>query len=160
MLSDRYRDPQSYVLAYDNAYKVGQAIVKDGDNIYLRAKNAAVECCNIVEEGAAGKLELSRFEAKALADAKAALEALPDDMGENLTGRKDHSIIVAALIFMLLAAIFAVIVFKQINPGKFTLPFYFLVMGMFFFATAMESESKLGERLASLSWTLNMDLGS
>lgn len=77
-------------------------------------------------------------------------------MGENLTGRKDHSIMVAALIFILLAAIFAVIVFKQINPGKFTLPFYFLVMGMFFFATAMESESKLGERLASLSWTLNM----
>jgi len=34
MLSDRYRDPQSYVLAYDNAYKVGQTIVKDGDNIY------------------------------------------------------------------------------------------------------------------------------
>ena len=80
MLSDRYRDPQSYVLAYDNAYKVGQAIVKDGDNIYLRAKNAAVECCNIVSEGAAGKLSLSRFETKALADAKASLDALPDDM--------------------------------------------------------------------------------
>ena len=44
-----------------------------------RAKNAAIECCNIVEEGAAGKLELSRFEAKALADAKAALEALTDN---------------------------------------------------------------------------------
>jgi methanol--5-hydroxybenzimidazolylcobamide Co-methyltransferase len=80
MLSDRYRDPQSYVLAYDNAYKVGQAIVKDGDNIYLRAKNAAIECCNIVSAGAAGKLELSRFETKALADAKAALDALPSDM--------------------------------------------------------------------------------
>ncbi len=80
MLSDRYRDPQAYVLAYDNAYRVGEAIVKDGENIYLRAKNAAIECCNIVSEGAAGKLELSRFEAKALADAKAALEALPDDM--------------------------------------------------------------------------------
>jgi methanol--5-hydroxybenzimidazolylcobamide Co-methyltransferase len=80
MLSDRYRDPQSYVLAYDNAYKVGQAIVKDGDNIYLRAKNAAIECCNIVNEGAAGKLSLSRFETKALADAKATLDALPDDM--------------------------------------------------------------------------------
>ena len=68
------------MLAYDNAYKVGQAIVKDGDNIYLRAKNAAVECCNIVSEGAAGKLSLSRFETKALADAKASLDALPDDM--------------------------------------------------------------------------------
>lgn len=77
-------------------------------------------------------------------------------MGENLTGRKDHSIIIAALIFILLAAVFAVIVFKQINLGKFTLPFYLLVMGMFFFATAMESDSKLGEWLASLSWTLNM----
>jgi hypothetical protein len=79
-----------------------------------------------------------------------------DGMGENLTGRKDHSIIIAALIFILLVAIFAVIVFKQINPGKFTLPFYLLVVGMFFFATAIESESKLGEWLASLSWTLNM----
>lgn len=77
-------------------------------------------------------------------------------MGENLAGRKDHSIIIAALIFILLAAVFAVIVFKRINLGKFTLPFYLLVMGMFFFATAMESESKLGEWLASLSWTLNM----
>ncbi len=80
MLSDRYRDPQSYVLAYDNAYKVGQAIVKDGDNIYLRAKNAAIECCDIVSEGAAGKLALSRFETKALADAKASLDSLTDDM--------------------------------------------------------------------------------
>ncbi|WP_440954319.1 methanol--corrinoid protein co-methyltransferase MtaB [Methanosarcina sp. Mfa9] len=80
MLSDRYRDPQGYVLAYDNAYRVGEAIVKDGDNIYLRAKNAALECCNIVEEGIAGKLALSRFETGALKDAKAALNALPDDM--------------------------------------------------------------------------------
>jgi hypothetical protein len=77
-------------------------------------------------------------------------------MGKDLTGRKDHSIIIAALIFILLAAAFAVIVFKQVNPRKFTLPFYLLVMGMFFFATAMESDSKLGEWLASLSWTLNM----
>lgn len=29
-------------------------------------------------------------------------------------------------------------------------------MEMFFFATDMESDSKLGEWLASLSWTLNM----
>ncbi|MDD4498239.1 MAG: methanol--corrinoid protein co-methyltransferase MtaB, partial [Methanosarcinaceae archaeon] len=29
-LSDKYRDPQGYVLAYENAYRVGQAIVKDG----------------------------------------------------------------------------------------------------------------------------------
>ncbi len=77
-------------------------------------------------------------------------------MGENLTGRKDHSTIIAALIFLLLAAVFTVIVLKRIDPGKFTLPFYLIVMGMFFFATAIEAESKLGEWLASLSWTLNM----
>ncbi len=77
--SDIYRDAQGYVLAYPNAYRVGQAIATDGNDIYLRAKNAAIECINIVEEGAKGKLELSRFEAKALADAKAAFEALTDD---------------------------------------------------------------------------------
>jgi methanol--5-hydroxybenzimidazolylcobamide Co-methyltransferase len=79
-LSDKYRDPQGYVLAYDNAYKIGQAIVKDGSDNYLRAKNAAVECCNLIEEGiAAGKLRLTRFETGALAKVKEDLEALTDD---------------------------------------------------------------------------------
>jgi methanol--5-hydroxybenzimidazolylcobamide Co-methyltransferase len=77
--SDMYRDPQGYVLAYPNAYRVGQAIVKDGNDIYLRSRNAAVECINIIEEGAKGKLELSRFETKALSDARTAFEALTDD---------------------------------------------------------------------------------
>ncbi len=77
-------------------------------------------------------------------------------MGDNLTREKDYSIITAAFIFILLAAVFVVIIFKQINLGKFILPFYLIVIGMFFFATAMESENKLGEWLASLSWTFNM----
>ncbi|RXA15722.1 methanol--corrinoid methyltransferase [Methanosarcina sp. MSH10X1] len=77
--SDINRDAQGYVLAYNNAYRVGEAIARNGDDIYLRAKNAAIECINIVEEGAKKKLELSRFEAKALADAKAAFEGLTDD---------------------------------------------------------------------------------
>ncbi|AKB17956.1 MULTISPECIES: methanol--corrinoid protein co-methyltransferase MtaB [unclassified Methanosarcina] len=77
--SDIYRDPQGYVLAYPHAYRVGQAIAKDGNNIYLRAKNAALETIKIVEEGAKGKLSLSRFEATALANSKAAFEALTDD---------------------------------------------------------------------------------
>jgi methanol--5-hydroxybenzimidazolylcobamide Co-methyltransferase len=92
--SDMYRDAQGYVLAYQNAYRVGQAIAKDGNDIYLRAKNAAIECINIVEEGANGKLELSRFEAKALADAKVAFEALTDDkdkfMSDCLTKYKEE----------------------------------------------------------------------
>ncbi|HET8689643.1 MAG TPA: methanol--corrinoid protein co-methyltransferase MtaB [Methanosarcina sp.] len=95
VLSDKFRDPQGYVLAYDNAYKVGQAIVKDGENNYLRAKNAAIECCNIVEEGAnSGKLRLTRFETNALAKVKADLEALTDDadkfMSDNLTKFKQE----------------------------------------------------------------------
>jgi hypothetical protein len=53
-------------------------------------------------------------------------------------------------------AVFAVIISKQIDPGKFTLPFYLVVIGMFFFATSLESQSKAGEWLASLGWTLNM----
>ena len=92
--SDMYRDAQGYVLAYPNAYRVGQAIAKDGNDIYLRAKNAAIECINIVEEGAKGKLELSRFETKALADAKASLESLTDDkekfMSDCLTRYKEE----------------------------------------------------------------------
>ncbi len=59
-------------------------------------------------------------------------------MGNNLTREKDYSIITAAFIFILLAAVFVVIIFKQINLGKFILPFYLIVIGMFFFATAME----------------------
>src|SRR5512145_3021544 len=77
--SDMYRDAQGYVLAYPHAHRVGQAIAKDGNNNYLRAKNAAMESIKIVEEGAKGKLVLSRFEATALANAKAAFEALTDD---------------------------------------------------------------------------------
>ncbi|RZN48503.1 methanol--corrinoid methyltransferase [archaeon] len=79
MLSDKYRDPQGYVLAYPNAWKVGRAIVEDGDDLYLRAKNAALETCNILEEGVNEGLKLTRFETKALRDAKIALEGLPDD---------------------------------------------------------------------------------
>jgi len=77
--SDMYRDAQGYVLAYQNAYRVGEAIAKSGNDIYIRAKNAALESIAIVEEGAKGKLGLSRFETKALADAKASFEALTDD---------------------------------------------------------------------------------
>jgi len=77
MASDRFRDPQSYILAYDNAYKVGQAIVKDGNDIYLRAKNAATECCNLLK-GAEG-LEMTKFETNALNKAAAELAALTSD---------------------------------------------------------------------------------
>ena len=77
-------------------------------------------------------------------------------MEENWEKRKDHSIITAALVFLLLAAVFALVVSMQIHLGKFTLPFYLIVSGMFFFATSLETESHIGEWIASLSWTLIM----
>lgn len=77
-------------------------------------------------------------------------------MEENWEERKDHSIIAAALIFLLLAVVFGTIVSKQIHLGIFVLPFYLVVVGMFLFATSLETESGIGEWIASFSWTLNM----
>ncbi|KXS42389.1 MAG: methanol:corrinoid methyltransferase [Methanolobus sp. T82-4] len=86
MASDRFRDPQSYILAYDNAYKVGEAIVKDGDDIYLRAKNAAVECCNLLNDSEG--LDMTKFEIAALEKATSELNALTSEsdtfMSDNL----------------------------------------------------------------------------
>ncbi|AKB80236.1 hypothetical protein MSHOH_3753 [Methanosarcina horonobensis HB-1 = JCM 15518] len=77
-------------------------------------------------------------------------------MEENWENRKDHSIITAALIFLLLAIVFGLIVSRQIYIGKFILPFYLLVTGTFLFATSLETENNIGEWIASFSWTLNM----
>jgi methanol--5-hydroxybenzimidazolylcobamide Co-methyltransferase len=79
-LSDKYRDPQGYVLAYDNAIRVGEAIAKNGNDTYLRAKAAAEKCCEILEEGIkGGKLVLTKFETNALAAVKKDLAALPTE---------------------------------------------------------------------------------
>ncbi|WMW24998.1 methanol--corrinoid protein co-methyltransferase MtaB [Methanolobus sediminis] len=77
MASDRFRDPQSYVLAYDNAYAVGEAIVKDGEDIFLRAKNAAIACCDTLNNSEG--LEMTKFELGALAKATAELDAITSE---------------------------------------------------------------------------------
>jgi len=77
-------------------------------------------------------------------------------MGRNWDKRKDHSIIIAALIFLLLTIVFGLIISRQIYMGKFILPFYVVVLGMFIFATSLETESSIGEWIASIGWTLNM----
>jgi methanol--5-hydroxybenzimidazolylcobamide Co-methyltransferase len=51
MISDRARGPEGYMLAYDNAYKVGEAIAKEGKNIYLRAKAAGLTAAKVVKAG-------------------------------------------------------------------------------------------------------------
>ncbi|NLI62154.1 MAG: methanol--corrinoid methyltransferase [Methanosarcinaceae archaeon] len=78
-LSDKYRDPQGYVLHYENAYKVGEAIAANGKDTYLRSKAAAEECCKILESGIKeGKLVLTRFEQNALKNIENDLKAMPD----------------------------------------------------------------------------------
>lgn len=77
-------------------------------------------------------------------------------MEEDLNKRKDHSIIIAALIFIILATIFTIVVYKQMNFGKFNIPFYIVIAGMFFFAISLETEGRVGEWIASLGWTLIM----
>ncbi len=79
VLSDKYRDPQGYILAYDNAYKIGSAIVKDGNDLYLRSKNAALACVDILNAADSKKLVMSKFEKNALANAKAALDSMTDE---------------------------------------------------------------------------------
>jgi len=78
MLSDKFRDPQGYVLAYDNAYRVGEVIAANGNDPYLRSKAAAEKCCEIIQEGIdSKKLVLTKFETNALNKVKTDLAALP-----------------------------------------------------------------------------------
>ncbi|WP_440946087.1 hypothetical protein ACSAZL_18735 [Methanosarcina sp. T3] len=77
-------------------------------------------------------------------------------MEENRRKGKNHSIMVAALLFFLLTIVFALVVTRKIYLGKFTLPFYLVVSGTYFFATSLETEGGIGEWIASFGWTLNM----
>ncbi len=80
MASDRTRGPEGYVLAYDNAWKVGKAIVENGDNYYLRAKAAGLTGAKIIREGYDKKeLILTKKQLDVLDAIIKELSALPDD---------------------------------------------------------------------------------
>jgi methanol--5-hydroxybenzimidazolylcobamide Co-methyltransferase len=80
MTSDRTRGPEGYVLAYDNAWRVGKAIADNGNNYYLRAKAAGLEGAKILQEGYAKKeLILTKKQLDVLNKIQKELEALPDD---------------------------------------------------------------------------------
>ncbi|MCL2317774.1 MAG: methanol--corrinoid methyltransferase [Methanomassiliicoccaceae archaeon] len=51
MITDRTRGPEGYMLAFDNAFKVGEAIAKEGKNIYLRARAAGLTAAKVIKEG-------------------------------------------------------------------------------------------------------------
>ena len=79
MYSDRARGPEGYILAYDNAYKIGQAIAENGDNIYLRAKAAGLTAAKIIKGGYEGKeIQLTNKQLEVLETIIKDLEALPD----------------------------------------------------------------------------------
>ena len=79
-LTDKYRDPQALVLAYDNAYRIGQAIVEYGNDPYLRSRAAALEAGAIINEAVdAKKMYLTRFERDSLDSALKTLEKLPTE---------------------------------------------------------------------------------
>jgi len=78
-LADKYRDPQGVILAYDNAYKIGEAIVADGEDIYLRARAAALKAMDLINEAVEAKrIYLTRFERDTLDSTYKTYEQLPD----------------------------------------------------------------------------------
>ncbi len=80
MTSDRTRGPEGYILAYDNAWKIGKAITEYGNNYYLRARAAGITAAKIIREGYDKKeLILTKKQLDVLDKISVELEALPDD---------------------------------------------------------------------------------
>lgn len=46
--SDKYRDPQAFILALDNAYEIGKAIVSNQESYYARARAAAIKAAELM----------------------------------------------------------------------------------------------------------------
>lgn len=79
VLADKYRDPQGVILAYDNAYKIGQAITADGEDIYLRSRAAGMKAMDLINEAVDEKrIYLTRFERDTLDSTYKTFEQLPE----------------------------------------------------------------------------------
>ncbi|MDR0508842.1 MAG: methanol--corrinoid methyltransferase [Candidatus Methanoplasma sp.] len=80
MITDRTRGPEGYMLAYDNAFKVGEAIAGNGKDIYLRAKAAGITAAKVIKAGYDAKeLPLTTKQKDVLDAVLKELEALPDN---------------------------------------------------------------------------------
>ena len=80
MYADRTRGPEGYVLAYDHAYMVGQAIAENGNDLYLRAKAAGTTAAGIIKAGYEAKeIALTNKQLDVLNAVIKELEGLPDD---------------------------------------------------------------------------------
>ena len=79
MYTDRVRGPEGYILAYDNAYKIGAAIAENGNDLYLRAKAAGETAAKIIHDGYKSKeLPLTKKQLEVLESCQKQLAALPD----------------------------------------------------------------------------------
>ena len=80
MISDRVRGPEGHILAYDNAYKIGEAIVANGKDYYLRGKAAGLTAAKIIKADYDSKeLALTNKQLDVVQNIIKDLEALPDD---------------------------------------------------------------------------------
>jgi methanol--5-hydroxybenzimidazolylcobamide Co-methyltransferase len=74
--SDRYRDPQSFILCPDNAWAIGKAVVDTYESLYARARAAAIRCGELILGDP--QLRLTVFELESLQGYMKEIEALPD----------------------------------------------------------------------------------
>nr|WP_321464897.1 methyltransferase MtaB domain-containing protein [uncultured Desulfobulbus sp.] len=75
--SDRYRDPQSYILCPDIAWEIGKTVVEHHQSLYSRARAAALKCGELIF--ADPRLRLTTYEHDALKHYMAEIESLPED---------------------------------------------------------------------------------
>jgi methanol---5-hydroxybenzimidazolylcobamide Co-methyltransferase len=73
--SDKYRDTQGFILAPENAYEIGKAIVANNSNYYTRARAAGIKAGELMM--GAAKLKMPAHERQVLKDALTVLESLP-----------------------------------------------------------------------------------
>ena len=78
--SDMYRDSHSLILAPDNAWEIGNAIVSNRDKSnYVSARAGAMKAGEIIQKDK--KMKLTALETQALETAMKDLRALPEDEG-------------------------------------------------------------------------------
>ena len=74
--SDRYRDPQGFILCPDIAWLIGKAVVDNNTSLYARARAAAITCGELMLGDPL--LRMTAFEKESLLAYMQELEALPE----------------------------------------------------------------------------------
>jgi len=73
--SDKYRGPHPFMLAPDNAWEIGKAVVDNSESLYARGKAAAVKCGELMLGDP--KLKLTAYEKESLQGYMKDMEKLP-----------------------------------------------------------------------------------